>query len=293
MARFKLPKTNEQVVLSTVELAKNNYKNWRLLLKKKGENKKDTSVEPFIILNNNLEKFLPYLSTGSIRLYLFYCFKANNATSESWYSVDKIAKELHVTSRSVDNWNAELTTLNLIYRGSANHSSTSTIILPLSNFSIIDHQFDLKNHLSNPQYNEVDGTLEYVFHIFQWRKKNTKAKSFSAPYHLIVHCFTREITDSDGSMIHKISKFFISEDKSLNKVTLDENSEAFKTDNDIFLFKPRIENMTKNVKTKGIALSTHYDLRNELQLNDILTELVESASSLENNSFPTAKLIDK
>lgn len=151
---------------------------------------------------------------------------------------------------------------------------TSFLNSLMSNFSIIDHQFDLQNHLSNPQYNEVDGTLEYVFHIFQWRKKNTKSKTFSTPYHLIIHCFTREIKSSDGFTIDKISNFFISEEKSLSKVKLDENSEAFKTDNDIFLFKPLIKNKPSNVKIRGIALSTHYDLKNELQLNDILTELV-------------------
>ena len=90
----------------------------------------------FAKVDNNLTAFLPYLTDGAVKLYLYYALAANNDTGESWHSIDKISQKLGTTERSISNWNHQLEDLGLIYRTSTGKKSKATFVLPLTGFAL-------------------------------------------------------------------------------------------------------------------------------------------------------------
>lgn len=100
----------------------------------------------FARIDSNFKLFLPYLKDGATRLYLYYALAANNKTGESWHSVDTISESLHITDRSIANWNNELESLGLIYRSSRGRRSKSTYLLPLTGFA---------TKMSAPKVNQI------------------------------------------------------------------------------------------------------------------------------------------
>lgn len=90
----------------------------------------------FAKVDNNLEKFLPYLKDGAIKLYLYYAFVSNSKTGESWHSVETLSKKLKVTERSINNWNKQLEDIGLIYRTGTGMKSKATFVLPQTGFAV-------------------------------------------------------------------------------------------------------------------------------------------------------------
>ena len=46
----------------------------------------------FARVDKNFCAFLPYLTEGAAKLYLYYAFSAKNETGESWHSVETISR---------------------------------------------------------------------------------------------------------------------------------------------------------------------------------------------------------
>lgn len=97
--------------------------------------KKSNKEFHFAKIDKHFRAFLPYLTDGAVRLYLYYAFAANNETGESWYSVETISKELGAAERSIGNWNHHLEDLGLIYRTKQGKKSKTTFLLPLTGFA--------------------------------------------------------------------------------------------------------------------------------------------------------------
>lgn len=90
----------------------------------------------FAKIDSHFRAFLPYLTDGAVKLYLYYAFAANNDTGESWHSIDTISRELGATERSIGNWNRLLEDLGLIYRTKNRKKSKTTFVLPLTRFAV-------------------------------------------------------------------------------------------------------------------------------------------------------------
>lgn len=96
---------------------------------------KHNKIFRFSKIDNHFIDFLPHISDGAIKLYLYYLMVANNQSGESWYSTATLSEKLSATERSIGNWNNELQNLGLIFRKSSGKKSKTTYVLPLTRFS--------------------------------------------------------------------------------------------------------------------------------------------------------------
>lgn len=90
----------------------------------------------FAKVDNHLDKFLPYLKDGAVKLYLYYAFVSNSKTGESWHSIETLSRKLKVTERSISNWNKQLEDVGLIYRTGTGKKSKATFVLPQTGFAV-------------------------------------------------------------------------------------------------------------------------------------------------------------
>lgn len=97
---------------------------------------KSQQAAGYAILSNHIEDYLPYLAAPVLKLYLFYLIHANNDLGNSYYSNNLIARKLKVSEKTINNWNASLQDIGLISRTRAFNSSSTTQLLPLSDFVI-------------------------------------------------------------------------------------------------------------------------------------------------------------
>lgn len=100
----------------------------------------------YFIISNNIEEYLPFIKSPAINLYLFYAAHAKNGKGFSFYSIDKLAEKLKVTPKTINNWNATLSDLGLIFRSSNSYHSSRTQLLPATNFLI-----DPKKNITSPE----------------------------------------------------------------------------------------------------------------------------------------------
>lgn len=111
--------------------------------------KKQQSVG-YAILSNHIEDYLPYITAPALKLYLFYVIHANNDSGSSYYSNNSIARRLKVSEKTINNWNASLQDIGLISRTRAFNSSSTTQLLPLSDFIItLDSSINSNNAIEN------------------------------------------------------------------------------------------------------------------------------------------------
>lgn len=90
----------------------------------------------YFIVSNDIEEYLPFIKSPAINLYLFYAAHAKNGKGFSFYSIDKLAEKLKVTPKTINNWNATLSDLGLIFRSPNSYHSSRTQLLPTTNFLI-------------------------------------------------------------------------------------------------------------------------------------------------------------
>jgi hypothetical protein len=138
-----------------------------LLNQKKGEKltlygiwkqiKKNT--DGYLLIANEIEDYLKDLKKPSLNLYMFYAIHADNDNGDSYYSLDKIAKILNVSVKTISNWNRELEEVGLIKRKQQYNNSAITFLLPLSDFIFLDKQSKIDDFvldISNEGYKYED-----------------------------------------------------------------------------------------------------------------------------------------
>lgn len=146
----------------------------------------DESKETFAMLYTSFVKngYLSRLDGGSIKLYLFFCFNANNNNGDSWYSIPKIAEYFSVQTRTVDKWIKTLVENQLIYREQTNKKSFTTYLVPYSTTLIkaqtkVTYTEDSQEIISDilnslEKRKDIFGELVNVFHIYQWKSSKSK-----------------------------------------------------------------------------------------------------------------------
>lgn len=234
----------------------------------------------FLMLYDDFNKFLPELSTGALKLYLFYGFSSKNTTGESWYGIDTIAKTLDTTSRSINSWNNELEELGLIYRAAGNKSSTTTYLIPYSDYTV--HSNDLlkdfmDDYKTNDYINNTLGRISKIYHLYQWRKGDDE-KKFDGSLNIVVVEFIKDYIFSKSTSNNQRKKKFVF-NLTANK-ELDFNLESKYMDDKIpiLLFDSPLEIEgvdLSEIEYQSVIIHPRLNLLNSEYLEEILKEFDE------------------
>lgn len=253
------------------ELIMYEYKLWKEYLQNNNSG--------FFMLYNDFKKFLPEISTGALKLYLFYGFHSKNLTGESWYSIDTIANHLDTTPRSINTWNSELEKLGLIYRSADNKSSKTTYLVPYSNYIVNSNQDInefLDDYLNNKFMINTLGNIKRIFHIFQWRQGESKG-IYDKPLNLIIIEFNKKYNLIKSNKTDSRKKIFIFElNNVINEKFFVEIKQVYMSkDTPIFLFDSpfNIPEINYDYITKGIVINTKFDLKKSTVFKSVLDEL--------------------
>lgn len=95
----------------------------------------------YFLVSNGIQSYLPLIKSPAINLYIYYSLHANNNNGDSFVSIERIAHDLNVSPKTINNWNALLMDLGLIVRFERAYTSSKTQLLPTSDF-IIDTTSD-------------------------------------------------------------------------------------------------------------------------------------------------------
>jgi len=259
------------------------------------KNSQKDHKNPYVILDKELYKYFPFLSNGSVKLYMLYVFQAKNETGESWHSVQSQADLLNVSKRSIDNWNNELIKLDLIARISNNKSSTSTFVLPVSDFSIRNNNGSMII-VDNKQDNKIDGELKYIFFLYQWYSIGSEEKKEMKIYSETSYIYQKEVNYHDKS----IRKRKIINQATTGTVNLSISSNE--VINDIYIIKnidfiegeyKEYFSQKKDVEKFGFVISNKFNLFDKKTNLDIVSELSELVATNKEqlNNLPEAFFI--
>lgn len=255
------------------DFLKNYHDLWRKDLKDRNEN--------FLMLYKDFSNFLPELSTGALKLYLFYGFNAKNETGESWYSIDTISEKLATTPRSINSWNLELEKLGLIYRSSENKSSKTTFLVPYTDqiiFSDLSVEQFMTDYFQNINIKQFMGEINQVYHFFQWRKNQDPSEidKYNKPLNLLSIELSKEYDFSSPEKYNKKTYLIFNlENHNQFKGSIEEKYMSESTP--IFIFDNIYNNnLLDSFSIKGIVVNTKFDLFDKKKLFPILNELDET-----------------
>lgn len=93
-----------------------------------------TEKTGYFSVSNGITSYLPLIKSPAINLYLYYCYRADNDKGDSFASIERIADDLGVSKKTINNWNSTLLDLGLILRIDKAYKSTTTQLLPVSDF---------------------------------------------------------------------------------------------------------------------------------------------------------------
>jgi len=270
---------NTNQILPKTKYMMKNYATWRKFRKNISEN--------YYILPVEIKKYLPFLKSSALNLYLFYCLNANNEEGSSWYSTDSLAKALNTTSRSINNWNKELINLDLIHRSNDKKISSTTFLMPISDYYVEIKSQNIQSYLDTV-YTDVDGDLISIAHLFQWRK-NTNSDEYDQPYNVFLLTFEKNIVSEELNIKKKKYVLLEIEDEKMDNFASSFKIKEFKED--IYQFNSPLENEVKQkVLFKGIALATKFNLKHS-DYRYVLETIVTISDNLKNINEENTKKI--
>lgn len=240
------------------EVSKSNFEEWRKFSQIVKRN--------YIMVPIELRKYLPHIHTQAMNLYLLYFFMAKNSTGDSWPAIETISKELGVSTRSVNNWNEELSKRSLITRVSESKNSKKTYLLPLSNFYYFENNKTIEDVVRDSKEN-FDGKLVYIIHIFQWRY-DKNSQNYSNKGNIVFLVFKRDSFNDDGTVINSVYKIVgikslndNFKDISVQDISGEKKNDVYKIqDVDIKTFIDSTIVDFKTVKSVSLAVSTKLNL---------------------------------
>lgn len=284
MGKLKL-NIKKEALLSDNDYLKYNYKTWRESSKESNQN--------FYILPHEFKEYLPLIHTSAINLYMFYCLHSKNEGGDSWYSLESLSKELGASTKSINNWNKELENLGLIYREKNTKKSSTTFLLPITDY-IQTSEKSVDEYIMTSNKN-FDGELISIMHIFQWRSKlskNNKKRDYSQPFNRLVLCYQR--THHIDEKTIKIRKFVVLEPEFLKVKKIDLSSTKFK--DDVYVFESDLSELQElsskyDVNIHGLAIRSKHNLEKKDEFLEILQELTEELSDITTDNFSSVNLI--
>lgn len=274
MSSIKLAKVNESPNDENSLLC-DQYSNWKFNMDKKQVGAK------FFILFKDFESHLKDISSGALKLYLYYGFHAKNETGVSWHSIDTIKDYFNVSEKSINNWNNELIDRGLIQRLSKNNSRNKvTYLLPFSMNFIKPKDLEI---FKNTSFASVYGKLIKAFHLFQWRQDEENSTSFKTPYHTLILVYERNV--KKGANQFTAFEIAINDENSSKCINLSSvNSEIYTFDSDIDL-----DILDITVKIQGIAVNSQHNLKKRKVIYELIKELLDPDTNLDH--YEKVKLI--
>ena len=257
-----------------IDFLKNYHNLWRIDLKDRNEN--------FFMLYKDFSRFLPELSTGALKLFLFYGFNAKNETGESWYSIDTIAQKLATTPRSINTWNSELEILGLIYRSSENKNSKTTFLIPytsqisFADISVVDF---INSYTNNKNIKKFMGQISKVFHLFQWRKNKEESgeDKYNKPLNLLVIVLSKDY-DFNNSEKYSKKTYMVFNLENYSQFEGSVENKYMGENTPIFTFDKVYSNEYLNqFDIKGVVIHPKFDILNKKTLYTVLGELSDTA----------------
>lgn len=88
-----------------------------------------TNKVGFFPIFSDFSNIIGHLSTGAVTLYVYLGLKANTRRGTSFYSISRIAEDLHKSTRTISSWINELKDNDLIYRKQEKLNGVTTTYL--------------------------------------------------------------------------------------------------------------------------------------------------------------------
>jgi len=260
------------------------YRCWRKMKESRGTY--------FILFKDFQENHLRDISSGSLKLLIYYGFQSKNETGESWHSISTIAQYFTATEKTINNWNRELEARGLISRvdnGKAN--SKYTWLLPFST-NYIPIEIPITEYIEQAgksNFAEVYGKIDTIYHFFQWRSNKPKATDKSAieynvPYNTIVIVTKKSYEMSDGS---SKSRLTLHEHKCTSEFNYAINIKSKKLYDDIYKFESC--SVFNGYVVNGIAVHGTKNIEDISVMMDLIEELYDPDTNLE--AYKTVELV--
>lgn len=278
MSLIKLVKVNESSNDENSLLC-DQYANWKFNMDKKQVGAK------FFILFKDFECHLKDISSGALKLYLYYGFHAKNETGVSWHSIDTIKTYFDVSEKSINNWNNELIERGLIQRLSKNNSRNKvTYLLPFSMNFIRPKDIEIFN---NENFSSVYGTIVKAFHLFQWRQDEENSTSFKTPYHTLILVAERNV--KKGANQFTAFEIAINDDNSSSCINIPS------VNSDIYTFTSDLDleldlGLELSIEVQGIAVNSQHNLKKRKVIYELIKELLDPKTNLDH--YEKVQLID-
>lgn len=283
-------KKKTEIIFTEDNIYEKQYKNW------KSNMDKDKLNGKFFILYKDFEKHLKGISSGALKLFLYYGFHAKNDTGVSFHSIERCKDYFNVSEKTINNWNKELLSRGLIYRKSKGRNlNKTTYLLPFSMNLMTVKKSEIQSLLNNESFEEVFGKPIKAFHLFQFRRCN-KTKEYIIPYNTVVVAYEKvyiPINSTEKDTIKHITaiEFKLSdevyENFTIDNKVLKDSISLFKTNIDFSEYIPNI-----NVDVQGIAVKTNINIdtsfdENIKNMHWLISELLD-----EDTDFDAYKVLD-
>lgn len=256
---------------------KKQYENW--------QTNKKYDKDPFFLLYKDFDVHLKEISSGALKLFLYYGFHAKNNTGESWPSIETISKYFDVSTRTVNIWNKELEDRGIISRAKTRAKSKTTYILPFSINFFFKKEEDIPNFLKEEvltkDYIEVYGEISKVFHMFQWRKSSDN--SYTTPYHELFIILKKSFP------LGKYTHYTVIHFKIDNYDDIVIEEESFRDEILVFNSPYIIEGL--DISIDGIAINSCYNIKKREFLDELISQLMDPSMDL--SLFNKVNLIQK
>lgn len=263
---------------SEAALYKSQYKNWRITQRE--------SDAKYLILYKDFDIHLKDISSGALKLLLYYGFNGKNETGHSWHSIDTISKYFGVSSRSVNTWNKELEDRGLIARSNSNEKSKTTYLLPFcTNIIFINDKTKnsyVKKDMNDKSFIKVYGEKTAAFHFFQWRKNPDDDTKYDDPYNTLVIVYSKKY------------KSYVQNTAFIYPISTNEYNDYIDTKkfhDEIYIFDSNLDIPELDLRIQGIAVNSKFNIRTYQVLKDLVTQLMNPLVDLD--EFYKINLIHK
>lgn len=288
-------KKKKGIIFTEDNIYEKQYKNWKSNMDKEKLNGK------FFILYKDFEMHLKDISSGALKLFLYYGFHAKNDTGLSYHSIERCSQYFGVSEKTINNWNKELLSRGLIYRKSKGSKlNKNTYLLPFSMNLMTIQNSEIESLINNEVFEEAFGKAIKAFHLFQFRR-SSDSKEFNIPYNTIVVVYEKIYMPISSSYnktpkpIHHLTamefklKDTIYKDIKINNTNLNDSIHLFETPID---FKEYIPNI--NVDVQGIFVKANINIdtsfkENLKNMHWLISELIDEDTDL--NAYKNIDLL--
>jgi len=162
----------------------------------------------------------------------------------------------------------------------------STFILPISDFQLLCPRKNMIIY-DDEQDEIIDGKLNYIFHLYQWRK-NKDTEKYDKTYGISCFLYERkiELHKGESKLQRTIRKIVImdrgtTENKIIDHKNDDLTDEFYLTDLAFVNGDYANKFNADEVRQQGFVLSSKFNLQNKKEVLKIVSELADNLASID------------